>query len=210
MIHVINIVVLKCSELFDQLIWREFYYYLLHNNPSVLKKDYNSKWNKFKWRTSTSEFKMWCNGETGFPIIDAGMRQLNQTGYMHNRVRMLVAMFLTKNLMIDWKRGEEYFSTKLVDYDPALNNGNWQWNAGTGVDPLRYGKPRVMNPWNQQKKYDIDCVYIKKWIPVLKDVPNNDIHNWNTKYKNYDTYIKPIVDYNETIERFMREFKKSY
>ena len=133
---------------------------------------------------------------------------MNQTGYMHNRVRMLTAMFLTKNLIISWYSGEEYFAKMLVDYDPALNNGNWQWNAGTGIDPLKYGKPRVMNPWLQQEKYDADCKYIKKWIPELKNVPNKDIHKWNTKHKNYDVYLKPILDYNETIDIFMAKFNK--
>ena len=195
------------KDILDQFIWREFYYCLLYNNQNLLKNNYNEKWNKFTWRNKN--FKEWCNGDTGFPIIDAGMRQLNATGFMHNRVRMLVAMFLTKNLMIDWKRGEEYFSKKLVDYDPALNNGNWQWNAGTGIDPLRYGVPRIMNPWSQQKTYDPECIYIKKWIPELKKVPNSDIHNWNNKYASYNTYLEPIIDYKDTIEEFMKEFKKS-
>ncbi len=197
----------KVKDILDQFVWREFYYYLLYNNPDLLTRNYNKKWDRFRWKSKY--FKEWTKGETGYPIIDAGMRQLNKTGYMHNRVRMLVAMFLTKNLMIDWKKGEEYFSKMLIDYDPAQNNGNWQWNAGTGIDPLRYGVPRVMNPWSQQKNYDANCVYIKKWIPELERVPVKDIHNWMKKYNDYEVYLKPIVDYKESIDDFMKEFKTS-
>jgi len=195
------------KELVDQLIWREFYYYVLNNNQTVLTQNFNPNWDTFKWN-STEKLKIWERGITGFPIVDAGMRQLNSIGYMHNRVRLITANFLTKNLHIHWKHGEKYFGIHLVDYDPAQNNGNWQWCASTGVDPLRYGKPRIMNPWLQQLKYDKDCKYIKKWIPELDAVPNKDIHKWYDKHIDYKIYYKPCVDFRESINGFMRKFKQ--
>jgi deoxyribodipyrimidine photo-lyase len=147
-------------------------------------------------------------GRTGFPMVDAAMRELNATGYIHNRSRMIAAMFLTKNLNISWKYGDYYFSKKLTDYDPAQNAGNWQWVAGSGVDPLRYGMPRVMDPWRQQKKHDPECIYVKKWIPELKNIPNKSIKNWNTDHHNFpNVYIKPMIDYDSTIERFKKRFR---
>ena len=129
-------------------------------------------------------FEHWCNGTTGFPIIDAGMRQLNTTGYMHNRVRMLVASFLTKDLHISWLWGEKYFAQKLIDYDPCVNNGNWQWAASTGCDSQPYF--RIFNPWIQQKKFDPDALYIKQWVPELNHLPKN---------ASIETYYRPIVDH---------------
>lgn len=162
-----------------------------------------------KWRNSPYELDKWKEGKTGFPIIDAGMRELKSTGYMHNRVRMLTAMFLTRNLMIYWIEGEKYFSQQLVDCDAALNNGNWQWVAGTGVDPLRYGQPRMMNPWVQTKKVDAKCHYIRKWIPELSSVPIKDILSWDSSWKKYPgTYLEPMVNYSETINRFMESFNQ--
>ncbi len=198
----------KILKFSDSLIWREFYYYILFHNPQLLINDYNPKWKSFEWSFSATLFKKWCSGNTGFPIVDAGMRELNKTGYMHNRVRMIVAMFLTKNLMIDWRKGEKYFSKLLIDSDPAINNGNWQWSASTGVDPLKYGKPRIMNPWLQQKKYDSQCVYIFKWIPELRSVPINDIHVWYKKYNNYNVYLKPIIDFDLSIRSYLHKFNK--
>lgn len=124
-----------------------------------------------------NHFRAWCEGETGFPIVDAGMRELNTTGYMHNRVRMIVASFLIKDLHIDWRLGEKYFAQKLVDYDPAVNNGNWQWVASTGCDAQPYF--RIFNPWLQQQKFDPDCLYIKRWLPALTSIPAKIIHNLN-------------------------------
>ena len=150
-------------------------------------------------------FNKWCKGETGFPIVDACMRQLNNTGYMHNRGRMMVASFLTKTLLIDWRKGAKYFAIKLFDYDPASNSGNWQNISSTGV----YDTPffRDMNPFIQSKKFDKNCDYIKKWIPELIDVDPKDIHEWyikynDKKYANID-YPKPIVDYKKQKEKMM-------
>ena len=151
------------------------------------------------------------NGETGYALVDAGMKQLNMTGWMHNRVRMIVAMFLTKDLLIDWRWGEKYFASKLIDYDPASNNGGWQWSASTGTDSQPYF--RIFNPWSQSKEYDKDCEYIKKWVPELKDVPPKDIHKWDNpkvraKYPNIN-YPEPIVNQKEASRRTLEEFKKA-
>ena len=131
------------------------------------------------------------------------MRQLNETGWMHNRLRMITAMFLTKDLFIDWRMGEKYFATKLVDYDPSSNNGGWQWCSSTGTDSQPYF--RVFNPWIQAKKYDKDCIYIKKWIPELKDVNNKDILDWDKKYKT-EVYPKPIIDHSLESKKIINKF----
>ena len=182
-------------DIIRQLIWRDFYANILYSFPHVLGHAMKQKYNKVHWHHNTNWFKAWCDGETGYPVVDAGMRQLNETGYMHNRARLIVASFLTKTLLIDWRDGEEYFASKLTDYDPASNNGNWQWVASTGADSQPYF--RIFNPWEQAKNFDPDCEYIKKWVPELADVPDKDILNWETEFNNYkDTkYPKPIVDY---------------
>jgi deoxyribodipyrimidine photo-lyase len=182
-------------DIIRQLIWRDFYANILYSFPHVLGHAMKQKYNKVNWHHNTNWFKAWCDGDTGFPVVDAGMRQLNKTGYMHNRARLIVASFLTKTLLIDWRDGEEYFASKLTDYDPASNNGNWQWVASTGADSQPYF--RIFNPWEQAKNFDPDCEYIKKWVPELADVPDKDILNWETEFNNYkDTkYPKPIVDY---------------
>jgi deoxyribodipyrimidine photo-lyase len=149
-----------------ELIWREFYANILFHFPNVLGKSFKQKYDKIKWINNKEWFKKWCEGTTGFPLVDAGMRQLNQTGWMHNRVRMIVAMFLTKDLLIDWRWGEKYFATKLVDYDPASNNGGWQWSASTGTDSQPYF--RIFNPDLQIKKYDKQYEYINRWNPDYK------------------------------------------
>ena len=134
------------------------------------------------------------------------MRQLNETGYMHNRGRMIVASFLTKDLLCDWQIGEKYFATRLIDYNMSANNGGWQWAAGTGTDSQPYY--RIFNPWKQSKDYDSDCVYIKKWIPELKNVDNKDIHNWSEKYFNYDIdYPKPIIDHSIQRDKALNIYK---
>ena len=182
-------------DIIRQLIWRDFYANILYSFPHVLGHAMKQKYNKVHWHHNTNWFKAWCDGDTGFPVVDAGMRQLNKTGYMHNRARLIVASFLTKTLLIDWRDGEEYFASKLTDYDPASNNGNWQWVASTGADSQPYF--RIFNPWEQAKNFDPDCEYVKKWVPELADVPDKDILNWETEFNNYkDTkYPKPIVDY---------------
>ncbi len=146
----------------SELIWREFFMQILCHFPNVVTENFKRAYDDIRWRNDESEFKRWCSGETGYPIVDAGMRQLNETGYMHNRVRMITAGFLCKHLLIDWRWGEAYFAQKLLDYKLSSNNGNWQWAAGTGCDAAPYF--RVFNPDTQQKKFDPEKEYIRKWI----------------------------------------------
>lgn len=153
----------------QELIWREFYMQILWHYPEVLGHEFNPAHRDLKWKRAGKQFLRWCHGETGFPIVDAGMRQLNATGYMHNRLRMIVAMFLTKDLHIDWREGERYFMQRLIDGDIASNNGGWQWSAGTGADAAPYF--RIQNPWTQAARYDPEGAYIKRWVPELCDVP---------------------------------------
>jgi len=200
----------KNSDIIRQLIWREFYAHVLYGYPDVLGQSYQPSYRKIRWSTSERDFHAWKNGETGFPVVDACMRQLNESGYMHNRGRMIVANFLVKTLLLDWRLGERYFAQKLVDYDPASNNGNWQGISGTGVDMKPYF--RDMNPWIQSAKYDKDCVYIKKWIPELANVEPRDIHKWyimcnDTKYHK-TRYYTPIVDYDEQKKKMLELYKK--
>ena len=187
------------NDLISQLIWREFYFYIVYYYPKVLKgKNFNDKYDNMKWNKNKTNFMKWCIGETGYPIIDAGMRELNTTGYMHNRARLITANFMNRILGYDWRLGEKYYASQLTDYDPAVNNGNWQWIASTGVDPKPYFQ-RLFNPWLQSKRFDSECLYIKKWIPELKEIPPKEIHKWDEYYHNYDlkeiNYFKPIVDY---------------
>jgi deoxyribodipyrimidine photo-lyase len=147
----------------NELIWREFFIQILFSFPYVVDNNFKAKYNGIEWRNNENEFERWCKGETGYPFVDAGMRQLNKTGYIHNRVRMLTAGFLCKHLLIDWRWGEAYFAQKLLDYELASNNGNWQWAAGTGSDAVPYF--RIFNPVIQQKKFDKDLIYTKRWIP---------------------------------------------
>lgn len=194
--------------LIDQLIWRDFYYYLLWHFPHSQNGSFHSKFDKMEWDDDKRMFKKWKTGTTGFPLVDAGMRQMNTTGFMHNRVRMVCAQFLTKNLLINWKIGELYFASKLVDYDPAQNVGNWQWNASTGIDKFRFGI-RMFNPF-QSDKYDTEAIYIKRWVPELKDVEPKHIHKWSKELKDrYDTnYPAPIVDYHEMATEFKKRYAK--
>ena len=153
----------------NELIWREFYYQVLWHWPHVLDSDFNPKFPRLRWYEPGRDFHAWCHGETGFPIIDAAMRQLNTTGFMHNRLRMVVAMFLTKDLHLHWKTGERYFMRRLIDGDIASNNGGWQWSAGTGADAAPYF--RIQNPWTQSARFDPNAAFIKTWLPELRDVP---------------------------------------
>ncbi|WP_018674601.1 cryptochrome/photolyase family protein [Riemerella columbina] len=154
-----------------ELIWREFFMQILWHFPNVVSQPFRDKYAGFQWKNNEADFKTWCEGKTGFPLVDAGMRELNATGFMHNRVRMLVASFLVKDLQIDWRWGEAYFANKLLDFDLAQNNGNWQWAAGTGVDAAPYF--RVFNPDLQLDKFDKNRAYVKRWIPEFgtKDYP---------------------------------------
>ncbi|MBV8213283.1 MAG: deoxyribodipyrimidine photo-lyase [Verrucomicrobia bacterium] len=152
----------------NELVWREFYFQILWHFPHVLDRDFRPEFSGLQWDLDPAKLQRWGEGLTGFPIVDAGMRELNATGYMHNRVRMIVAMFLTKDLHLDWRQGEKYFMRKLVDGDIPANNGGWQWSAGTGADAAPYF--RIQNPWTQTADYDPDGEYIKRWVPELRDV----------------------------------------
>lgn len=186
---------IKAAELsatfLNELIWREFYMMILAFNPQVVDKAFKPAYDRIPWRNNEEEFTAWCEGKTGYPIVDAGMRELNSTGYMHNRVRMVVASFLTKHLLIDWRWGEAYFAEKLLDYELASNNGGWQWAAGTGTDAQPYF--RVFNPTSQQEKFDKNWKYIKKWIPEI----------------NSDKYPKPIVDHKFARQRAIDTYKSA-
>ena len=193
------------SGLLRELIWREFFAHVLYAYPEVLKGSFVERYRHLKWRNSESDFEKWKTGTTGFPIVDACMRQMNATGYMHNRGRMVVATFLTKTLLLDWRRGEQYFAQTLTDYDPASNNGNWQSIASTGVD----GKPyfRDMNPWIQSAKFDRDAEFIKKWVPELREVKAADIHRWHKIDHSGKIYDKPMVDYDEQKVKMLDLYK---
>lgn len=177
-----------------QLYWHDFFVTIAYYFPYVFGQAFYKKYNHVHWKNDEKKFNAWCGGKTGFPIVDAGMRQLNTTGYMHNRVRMVVASFLTKDLHIDWRLGERYFAQKLVDYDPAVNNGNWQWAASTGCDAQPYF--RIFNPWLQQEKFDPGCVYIKQWVPELAVLTPKQIHGWHKDSSPLiKGYPRPIVDH---------------
>lgn len=176
----------------NELIWREFYMAILWHFPHVGNhKAFKPAYDNIQWRNNEDEFEKWCHGHTGYPIVDAGMRQLNETGYMHNRVRMITGSFLCKDLLIDWRWGEAYFAQKLLDYDLAANNGSWQWVSGSGCDGAPYF--RIFNPELQTKKFDKDLKYIKKWVPEFQEF----------------TYTKPIVDHYEARERCLAAYKKA-
>lgn len=151
----------------NELIWRDFYHTILWHFPQVVGHSFKPEYDKISWRNNEKEFAAWCNGQTGYPIVDAGMRELNETGFMHNRVRMITASFLTKHLLIDWRWGEAYFAKKLLDYDLAANNGGWQWAAGSGCDAAPYF--RIFNPYLQTKKFDPELKYIRKWVPEFEE-----------------------------------------
>jgi deoxyribodipyrimidine photo-lyase len=173
----------------NELIWREFFMQILYHFPQVVQYNFKKKYDAIQWRNNEEEFKKWCDGETGYPMVDAGMRQLNQTGYMHNRVRMVVASFLCKHLLIDWRWGEAYFADKLLDFELSSNNGNWQWAAGTGCDAAPYF--RVFNPSEQLKKFDPKMEYVRKWVPEIEEL-------------NY----QPMVDHKFARERALRVYKE--
>lgn len=195
----------------DQLIWREFYYYINHYHPELLDKSQNfiSKYDKIEWVKNKKWFDAWKTGTTGFPVVDAAMRELNTTGYMHNRGRLITANFLNRILGHDWRDGEKYFATQLTDYDPCVNNGNWQWIASTGTDPKPYFQ-RLFNPHLQSEKFDKEALYIKQWIPSLKQIPAKELHEWNKHYQKYDlaqiSYVRPIVDYATERKRSIAQY----
>jgi deoxyribodipyrimidine photo-lyase len=179
------------STWLGELIWREFFMQILWHFPYVVHQPFKPKYQFIKWVNNENHFEAWCTGQTGYPLVDAGMRELNQTGFMHNRVRMVTASFLVKHLLINWQWGEAYFANKLLDFELASNNGNWQWAAGTGCDAAPYF--RIFNPITQAKKFDPQSVYIKKWIP-----------EYGTK-----SYIQPMLDHSFARERCLETYKAS-
>ena len=180
------------NEIFwQELIWREFFMQILWHFPHTKDQAFKSKYDRIEWRNNEEEFKLWCEGKTGYPLVDAGMRELNETGFMHNRVRMLVGSFLCKHLLIDWRWGEAYFAEKLHDYEMASNVGNWQWVAGSGVDAAPYF--RIFNPTSQIQKFDKAHKYIKKWVPDYQQL----------------TYPQPIVDHKAARERCLDTYKSA-
>ena len=189
-----------------ELFWREFYNYILYHFPESQRENFNKV--NIKWNNDEESFKKWCKGETGVPIIDAAMIQLNKTGLMHNRLRMIVASFLTKNLFIDWKKGEEYFALKLLDYEASSNIGSWQWAASTGADAAPYF--RVFNPYTQSSKFDKEGLFIKSVLKELKDVDPRLLHIENALSSNlFINYPKSIVDILLSRKRAIEEFKKA-
>ena len=174
----------------NELIWREFYMMVLYHFPKTMDHAFKPDYDNIKWINNEQQFKAWCDGETGYPLVDAGMRELNATGYMHNRVRMVVASFLSKDLLIDWRWGERYFARKLLDYEMASNVGGWQWAAGSGTDAAPYF--RIFNPESQLKKFDPKLEYVKKWVP---------------EYADFSKYPKPIVDHAFARDRCLKAFK---
>jgi deoxyribodipyrimidine photo-lyase len=189
----------------QELAWREFYWQALYHFPGLMTGPHRPLWKKFPWSDDRSRFEAWCAGRTGYPIVDAAMRQLNTTGWMHNRCRMIVASFLTKDLIINWQWGEQYFMQTLVDGDPAANNGGWQWSASSGMDP----KPlRIFNPATQAQKFDREAEYIRKWLPELNSVPAADLISGKIAplWCSSSGYPEPIVDH--AIQQ--REFKRRY
>ena len=192
-----------------ELAWREFYMAILHYFPEVLRHEFNPDWRGLPWmrgEEAEESFGKWCRGETGFPIVDAGMRQLAATGFMHNRVRMIVSMFLTKDLHIDWRMGEAFFMRSLVDGEIASNNGGWQWSAGTGADAAPYF--RIQNPWTQTKTYDSDGIYVKRWVPELNETPVARLFlQPNPGEPLAAGYPEPMVDHKTERETTLELFK---
>ena len=188
----VNETMLLSPVFLNELIWRDFYHMILWHFPKVGKGHaFKTVYERIKWRNSEKEFARWCGGLTGYPLVDAGMRQLNETGFMHNRLRMVTASFLSKHLLIDWRWGEAYFAEKLLDYDLASNNGGWQWAAGCGCDAAPYF--RIFNPSLQQKKFDPDGLYIKRWLPEFQELK----------------YPRPIVDHAFARERAVRVYREA-
>ena len=180
------------NRFITELYWRDFMTQIGFFFPHVFEGAFKKQYNNIEWENDLEKFNAWCAGRTGYPIVDAGMRELNETGLMHNRTRMITASFLVKDLHIDWRWGEKYFAKKLIDYDPAVNNGSWQWAASTGCDAQPYFI--IFNPWLQQIKFDPECIYIKKWIPELIDFPNKIIND-GEKTGFVAGYIKPVVEH---------------
>jgi deoxyribodipyrimidine photo-lyase len=200
----------------NELIWRDFFYQIMANHPQVLKTAFNPIYRHIHWNEDKSDLQAWQSGQTGYPIIDAGIRQMNKTGWMHNRARMLVSSFLVKDLNINWQEGEDYFRKNLLDYDPASNNGNWQWAAGTGTDSVPYF--RIFNPTLQSRKFDPLGAYIHRWLPELNQVPNQFIHTpWKMAFNLQNQfhcrigkdYPAPIVDHQKAKTRTLALYQSA-
>jgi deoxyribodipyrimidine photo-lyase len=191
----------------QEIAWREFYQHAMYNFPELADGPYRQAFKNFPWENDEKLFQAWCRGKTGYPIIDAAMRQLNQTGWMHNRCRMIVASFLTKDLIINWQWGERYFMQKLIDGDLSANNGGWQWSASSGMDP----KPlRIFNPASQAQKYDPEGEYIRHWVPELRRVDTKLLltGNLSSLERRLLPYPSPIVDHNEQQRKFKELYKQ--
>ncbi len=189
----------------QEIAWREFYHHALYNFPQLEQGAYRQQFHDFPWENNQAHFQAWCEGKTGYPIIDAAMRQLNVTGWMHNRCRMIVASFLTKDLIINWQWGEKYFMQKLIDGDLSSNNGGWQWSASSGMDP----KPlRIFNPYTQAKNYDPQAAYIRQWLPELKSLDTKDLLSGNILplVRSTRGYPQPIVDHHTQQQEFKRRY----
>lgn len=189
--HCVNFALQHNDIWLTELIWREFFMQILYHFPQVVNNSFKPKYDNIKWINNESHFKKWCEGQTGYPIVDAGMRELNETGFMHNRVRMITASFLCKHLLIDWRWGEAYFAEKLNDYDLSANNGNWQWACGSGCDAAPYF--RIFNPSTQAEKFDKDNVYIKRWVPEFE----------------YINYPQPMIEHKAARERALKAYSEA-
>jgi deoxyribodipyrimidine photo-lyase len=199
-------------EFRSQLAWREFYTHVLRFNPEVVTENYKEHEHDIEWEDDDELLAAWKHGETGYPIVDAGMRQLRAEAYMHNRVRMIVASFLTKDLLVDWREGYDWFRSKLVDHDTANDNGGWQWAASTGTDAQPYF--RIFNPMTQGERYDSDAEYIKRYVPELEGVPAETIHSWHelddgTRQMHAPAYPAPIVDHGDRREQALAMYKRA-
>jgi deoxyribodipyrimidine photo-lyase len=200
------------EEFQSQLAWREFYSHVLHFEPQVVTGNYKSYENDIEWRSDPEGLQAWKDGKTGYPIVDAGMRQLRREAYMHNRVRMIVASFLTKDLLVDWRAGYHWFRRKLADHDTANNNGGWQWAASTGTDAQPYF--RIFNPMTQGERYDPDAEYVHEFVPELRGVPADVVHSWHERdpaerERHAPDYPAPIVDHAERREQALAMFKRA-
>jgi deoxyribodipyrimidine photo-lyase len=197
------------TEFIRQLYWGSFYANVIYNYPQIIHKSLKPKYDNIKWNHNEGWFKKWCDGKTNFPIVDACMQELNTTGYLHGRGRLIVASFLVKTMLINYKKGEQYFAKNLTDYNITNNLNNWMWVTGNGASSQEYFK--IFNPWSQSLEHDNDAVYIKKWLPQLQEVPTKAIHTWYKEWENYkDTgYGKPILDYSEQKEKVLQEYREA-
>ena len=197
------------TEFIRQLYWGSFYAGILYSFPNIIHKSLKPKYDNLKWNHNEGWFKKWCEAKTNFPIVDACMQELNSTGYLHGRGRLIVASFLVKTMLINYKKGEQYFAKKLTDYNITNNLNNWMWITGNGASSQEYFK--IFNTWTQGLEHDPEAVYIKKWLPQLRDVPAKAIHTWYKEWENYkDTgYDKPILDYDEQKQKVLQAYRQA-